>query len=504
MATITQRRLIVGMEVHVELATRAKMFTPAANVAHPSNFDAPPNTLCDAVSIALPGALPTMNHEALEMSMLVGMALDCEIADRCQWDRKNYFYPDLPKGYQITQYEHPICGPGRMDFECDGEPCSVRIIRAHLEEDTGKSGHELPGGQVIDGSIVDYNRAGTPLLEIVTEPDLTSAAQTVAFARELRAICRSLGVTEGIMQKGHMRFEPNINMVFTLDDDREVRTPIAEIKNLNSFRAVEHAIEYEMQRQEDQWLKDGIEMGPGAKSTRGWDERGNRTMLQRSKEDAHDYRYFPEPDLVPLEIDDAWRARIRANLTELPMARRARWMDAMGLTAKDAAALNEEAHTAAFFEQCTGVMVDAGMAQNVAGPSAAKLLLNAGARLANERSCAIETLGITADQVASVALLRDAGGIGSTAADAVFEALCDSDESAEDAANRLGLVQVSDAGALDTWIDEALAAHPQAADDFAHGKDAAMGRIMGHIMKASGGSADAGSVRGRLIERLRG
>ena len=504
MATITQRSLIVGMEVHVELSTQAKMFTPAANVAHPSNFDAPPNTLCDPVSIALPGALPTMNHKALELSMLVGMALDCDIADWCQWDRKNYFYPDLPKGYQITQYEHPICGPGRMAFTCDGKPCSVGIIRAHLEEDTGKSGHELPGGAVIDGSIVDYNRAGSPLLEIVTEPDLTSAAQAVAFARELRAICRSLGVTEGIMQKGHMRFEPNINMVFGLDDGSEVRTPIAEIKNLNSFRAVEHAIEYEMQRQEEQWLKDGIEMGPGAKSTRGWDERRNRTLLQRSKEDAHDYRYFPEPDLVPLEIDDAWKDRVRGMLTELPMARRERWVSAMGLTPKDAAALSEEASTAAFFEQCTAIMVESGLAADVAGPSAGKLLLNAGARIANERACAIETLGITAEQVAGLAALKGAGGVGSTAADALFEALCDSDASAQETADRLGLVQVSDAGALDGWIDEALAAHPQAAEDFAGGKDAAMGRIMGHVMKASGGSADAGSVRGRLVERLRG
>lgn len=503
MTNITDRRLIVGMEVHVELATRSKMFTPAANVAHPSNFDAEPNTLCDPVSIALPGALPTMNHDALEMAMLVGMAINCEIADQCQWDRKNYFYPDLPKGYQISQYEHPICGKGHMMIEGLNGPISIGITRAHLEEDTGKSGHELPGGREIDGSIVDYNRAGTPLLEIVTEPDITSAADAVTFGRELRAICRALGVTEGIMQKGHMRFEPNINLALTLEDGTEVRTPIAEIKNLNSFRAVEQSIQYEMKRQESQWLEDGIEMGPGVKSTRGWDERKGQTVLQRSKEDAHDYRYFPEPDLVPLTIDESWKQIIQARLPELPMARRARWTTDLGLTAKDAAALAEDPPTADFFEACAAVMVAGGMDDTQAAQAAAKLLLNAGAREANERSCSIEALGITPEQVAALALMRQEGDLGSTAVDELFIVLCDVDETARDAADRLGLVQVSDAGALDSWIDQAVEAHPQATEDFAAGKDAAMGRIMGHVMKASGGSADAGKVRARLIERLR-
>jgi len=503
MPRIIDRRLIVGMEVHVELATRAKMFTPAANVAHPSNFNAEPNTLCDPVSIALPGALPTMNREALGMAMLVGMAINCEIADRCQWDRKNYFYPDLPKGYQISQYEHPICGAGHMMIQGSDGPVTVRITRAHLEEDTGKSGHELPGGRAIDGSIVDYNRAGTPLLEIVTEPDIASAADAVTFGRELRAICRALGVTEGIMQKGHMRFEPNINLALTLDDGSEIRTPIAEIKNLNSFRAVEQSIEYEMKRQETQWLEDGVVMGPGVKSTRGWDERKGQTILQRSKEDAHDYRYFPEPDLVPLEIDEAWTREIRSRLPELPMVRRSRWMDTLGLVAKDAAALAEDPPIADFFEACAAAMVSGGMADAEAAQAAAKLLLNAGAREANERGCPIESLGIDPPQVAELALMRHAGDLGSTAVDELFVVLCDADESAREAADRLGLVQVSDAGSLDAWIDEAVEAHPQAAEDFAAGKDAAMGRIMGHVMKASGGSADAGKVRGRLIERLR-
>ncbi|MCH2136058.1 MAG: Asp-tRNA(Asn)/Glu-tRNA(Gln) amidotransferase subunit GatB [Phycisphaerales bacterium] len=503
MANVVDRRLIVGMEVHVELATQAKMFTPAANVAHPSCYDAEPNTLCDPVSIALPGALPTMNHEALEMAMLVGMALGCRIADRCQWDRKNYFYPDLPKGYQISQYEHPICGPGCMTFDGIDGPAQVRITRAHLEEDTGKSGHELPGGRTIEGSIVDFNRAGSPLLEIVTEPDIKSAADAVAFGRELRAICRTLGVTEGIMQKGHMRFEPNINLELTLEDGSSVRTPVVEIKNLNSFRALEQSIEHEIERQEAQWLEDGVEMGPGVKSTRGWDERAGRTLLQRAKEDAHDYRYFPEPDLVPLVIDQDWKDRIGGRLVELPMARRGRWRETFQISAKDANALAQEPRTSDFFEACVAAMVKGGMDEVSAGQAAAKLLLNAGAREARDRGSAIERVGITVEQVAQLSIMRHAGDVGSTAADELFTALCDSDEPAADAAQRLGLLQVSDAGALDAWIDEAVAAHPQAAEDFAAGKDAAMGRIMGHVMKASGGSADASKVRTRLIERLR-
>jgi aspartyl-tRNA(Asn)/glutamyl-tRNA(Gln) amidotransferase subunit B len=244
-------------------------------------------------------------------------------------------------------------------------------------------------------------------------------------------------------------------------------------------------------------------MGPGVKSTYGWDEKAMRTVLQRSKEDAHDYRYFPEPDLVPLVIDDAWKSRIRERLPELPMARRGRWTGKLGLSSKDAFALAEEPPTAVFFESCAAAMVEGGMQEAEAAQAAAKLLLNAGARVANERSCHIEHLGITATQIAALALMRAAGDLGSTAVDELFEVLCDSDETPSTAADRLGLVQVSDAGALDAWIDQAVEAHPQAAEDFGAGKDAAMGRIMGHVMKVSGGSADASKVRARLIERLR-
>jgi aspartyl-tRNA(Asn)/glutamyl-tRNA(Gln) amidotransferase subunit B len=498
---IVSTRTVIGMEIHVELATRTKMFSRTPNVAHPDWYDAPPNSLCDPVCLGLPGALPTMNRRAVEMSMLVGMALGCRIPDQSNWDRKNYFYPDLPKGYQISQYEHPLCAEGAIDIPlASGGTGTIRITRAHLEEDTAKSGHELPGGVETEGTIVDYNRAGTPLLEIVTEPDFSCADDAVTFGRELRAICRALGVTEGIMQRGHMRFEPNINVVMTLKDGREIATPIAEIKNLNSFRAVHGAIEYEAKRQVEQWLEDGLEMGPGAKSTRGWDDAKCVTVMQRSKEDAHDYRYFPEPDLVPVEVDDVWRERIRSQIPELPMQRRIRYQNDWGISAKDAAALTEEPAMAVFFDECVAAATAGGEGAALA---TAKYLLNTGVRVARERDRSAHDCGITPMQVAGILAMLEDGDIGSSSATSLFGLLCDSDDEAGVVAEREQLLQVSDTASLDSWIDEALAAQPQAAEDFAAGKDAAVGRIMGHVMKASGGAADAGLVRARLVERLR-
>ncbi|MBG80730.1 MAG: Asp-tRNA(Asn)/Glu-tRNA(Gln) amidotransferase GatCAB subunit B [Phycisphaerae bacterium] len=506
MAEIVSTQLKIGMEIHVELATRSKMFTRSAGAAFPDHYDADPNTLCDPLVLALPGSLPVLNHAAIDMSMMVGMALGCRIASFTKWDRKNYFYPDLPKGYQISQYDQPLCLEGSIDIpSADGGVLTVGITRAHLEEDTGKTGHELPGGKPYAGSLVDYNRAGTPLLEIVTEPDFSCAEDCVTFGRELRNICRFLGVTEGIMQRGHMRFEPNVNVLIELDDGRQIATPVVEVKNLNSFRAVLGAIQHEEKRQVEAWKEDGREMGPGMKATRGWDDQQNITLLQREKEDAHDYRYFPDPDLLPVVIDDVWRDRIREQLPELPMQRRARYRETFGLSEKDASAITDDRDLCFFFEACAARAAEVAteMKPGEASAQAAKWLLNAGARVAREREVAIEELGVTPDQLAGIIALRATNAVGSTAADELFVLLCDHDGSAEELAESRGLMQVSDSGQLDSWIDEAIAAHPQAAEDFGAGKDAAMGRIMGHIMKASGGKADANMIRQSLIERLR-
>ncbi|MEE8458867.1 MAG: Asp-tRNA(Asn)/Glu-tRNA(Gln) amidotransferase subunit GatB, partial [Phycisphaerales bacterium] len=414
-------------------------------------------------------------------------------------------YPDLPKGYQISQYDLPLCFDGELSIPADGDgTVRVGIIRAHLEEDTGKLGHELPGGGHYHGSLVDLNRAGTPLLEIVTHPDLTGASDAVTFARELRSICRFLGVSEGIMQRGHMRFEPNVNVIIDTADGHEFATPIVEIKNLNSFGAIRAAIEFEHERQVKAYLADGIVMAPGRKSTRGWDDDRNVTVLQREKEEADDYRYFPDPDLTPVVLDDEWRCSIAARIPELPLPRRARYRDVFNLGAEDALALTEERALGEFYEQCiAAVLADAPDAtESYAGRACAKLLLNAGARLANERGHTIPDLGIRPEQVAGIITLRGTDAIGSSAGDELFVLLCGTDEQAAAVAERRGLLQVHDENQIETWCDEAIAAQPQAADDFRAGKEAAMGRLIGAVMKASGGQADAKMAREKLVERL--
>jgi len=496
---IRATRLIVGLEIHVELATRSKMFTRAPSPAHPDWEGRPPNSLVDPLVAALPGTLPVMNRRAVEMSVLVGLALGCAIAKRCRWDRKNYFYPDLPKGYQISQYDQPLCSDGFFELPIEGGAKRIGIIRAHLEEDTGKLGHELPGGFRYDGSLVDLNRAGTPLLEIVTAPDFGAADEVVAFAQELRGLCRFLGVTEGVMQKGHMRFEPNVNVSITLQDGTEVRTPVVEVKNLNSFRAVKGAIEHEAVRQVEAWKRDGRVMGRGAKSTRGWDDHRQETVLQREKEDAHDYRYFPDPDLVPVEIGTAWLDRLKAELPELPLSRRARYERDYGLAPVDAENLTAERQDCLWFEAC--VAAAGGGAK--AGFAIGKFLRNTGAKWANEQGTSLAGLGVRAERVAELVALREANAVGPQAADQIFGLLCQGDASVSELAERHGLLQVRDDAALDRWCQEAIAAQPQAAADVAAGKMAAIGRLVGAVMKLSGGKADAKVVNERLQARLR-
>jgi aspartyl-tRNA(Asn)/glutamyl-tRNA(Gln) amidotransferase subunit B len=506
---IASTRLKIGMEIHVELATRSKMFTRVANVAHPEHYDEPPNSLVDPVVAALPGALPVMNRRAIEMSMMVGLALDCRIAQFSKWDRKNYFYPDLPKGYQISQYDLPLCADGALEIDCgDGRPRRIGIIRAHLEEDAGKLGHELPGGHFYAGSLVDLNRAGTPLLEIVTAPDLTSADEAVTFARELRNICRFLGVTEGVMQRGHMRFEPNINVIVIAADGHEYATPIAEVKNLNSFKALHGAIEHEEQRQVQQWQEDGLVQGAGMKSTRGWDDERGVTVLQREKEDEHDYRYFPDPDLLPVVIDAAWRERVAAEVPELPMQRRRRFCEELALSPTEAMKITDDRDLCLFYEACverTHAMIAAEAPRSHAAQACANWLLNAASKRANELGRSIPQLGITPEQLAQVVRMRDDDRIGSSAADTLFGLLCDPavTDDAEAVAQKHGLLQVRDAGRLDEWVAEAIAAQPQAAEDFAAGKDAASGRLVGHVMKLSKGQADAKEVQAKLRAQLR-
>lgn len=512
MPNIESVTLKVGLEIHAELATRTKMFTRAPCPAHPDFDGAAPNSLVDPVVLGLPGALPVLNRAAIEHSIRVGLALGCSIARRPRWDRKSYFYPDLPKNYQISQYDLPLCFDGALDIPDPEDPDHapprrIGIIRAHLEEDAGKLLHEWPGGKAIDFSIVDLNRAGTPLLEIVTAPDFRTADEAVAFAQALRNICRFLGASEGNMQKGQMRFEPNINTVLRLSDGHEVATPIVEVKNLNSFRALRAAIEFEHAEQPRRFLEDGRTMGPGAKSTRGWDDTQGVTVLQREKEDAHDYRYFPDPDLLPITVDEEWLARLRASVPELPHDRARRYRDAFGLGKKEADALVAERDDCLFFEACLeGLDAPSPADRETLGRLAANLVLQSGFKRANERGVAVSALGISSEQVVAIARLRHANRVSAAAADELFDHLCESPESADDAADRLGLLQVTDNSALRAWVNETLAdpANAKAIEDVRSGKDAAIGRLVGAAMKRSGGKADAKVVRELLVAQIRG
>ncbi len=493
MAEVTYK-VVIGMEIHVQLATRSKMFTGAAN-----GFGGAPNAQVDPVILGLPGVLPVINKQAVEMAMMVGLALSCKIASHTKWDRKSYYYPDLPKNYQISQYDLPLCGEGEIDLPlADGSLKKVRIRRAHLEEDAGKLLHE---GNA-EFSQVDLNRAGTPLLEVVTEPDLNTPEEARLFGEELRRICRYLGVSQGIMQQGHMRFEPNINL-HIFHNGQTFKTPITEVKNLNSFRAVERASAYEVQRQLAQWHAGGQQQGPITKSTRGWDDEKGNTVLQREKEEAHDYRYFPDPDLVPLDVESTWVEKIRQEVVELPIQRRNRYVSDFGISAKEAMSIVDERPVAELYESA---IAQGGTARRVTN------LLQTASKTAKERSTAEQTvlisdLPVTATQYAQLAQLLEAGTISATASVQIFEELLNKPGSEPKAiADALGLVQVRDVGQTEAWVDQAIAANPNAVDSYKNNpkkKQASMGFMRGAVMKISGGKADPKLV-GELLEKKLG
>jgi aspartyl-tRNA(Asn)/glutamyl-tRNA(Gln) amidotransferase subunit B len=485
----TSYKVLVGLEIHVQLATASKMFTGAPNGA--THFGAEPNSLVDEVVLGLPGVLPVMNRKAVEYSILVGLALGCKIAKHTKWDRKSYYYPDLPKNYQISQYDLPLCYQGEFELIGeDGSPRKVRIRRAHLEEDAGKLLHDAPGGHHIDHSIVDLNRAGTPLLEIVTEPDLSEPRDVALFGQELQKLVQFLGVSQGQMQMGHMRFEPNINVHITDQNGQIHKTAITEIKNLNSFSVLERATAYEIQRQIHAWVETG---SLGKKSTYGWDESKGQTFHQRDKEEANDYRYFPDPDLPDVEVSDAWLTELKTQVRELPAVRRKRYVDALGLSPADAATLAGDRATGDFYEQAVAAGGDAKRVSN--------LVLSHGRRLCNERNCALGDLGIAPKRVAEIAQLIDANQLAPSSAGAIFDKLVEQDAAPEQIAKSLNLIQSSDTGAIDEAIDALIAKNPPPLADFKAGKQAAMGALVGMIMK-SGKGLNPRMVQERLRQKL--
>ncbi len=550
MARIARVELKVGMEVHVELSTRTKMFSSAPSPAWSGFEGLGPNEAIDEVVLGLPGALPVINREAVERAMRVGMMLGCSVARWTKWDRKGYFYPDLPKGYQISQYDMPLCFDGAVDVpEADGAGlvdwtgekggfARIGIIRAHLEEDAGKLLHEMPGGSggAIEGSIVDLNRAGTALLEVVTAPDFTSAGRCVGFAQMLRQMCRYCGASEGVLQKGHMRFEPNVNCALTLEDGRVVKTPIVEVKNLNSFRSLRGAIEFELREQPARWERDGREMSAGNKVTRGWDETAmngaGATFVQREKEEAADYRYFPDPDLLGVKIDQAWQARVRETIPEAMGPRIVRYVSQWGLSVKEAEALTGERADSDLYEKAIDIAAEKGAPRHGAARGIANLLLQNGAKRANERSARrieregqlagpviVSELGVSAAELAEIFLLRDSGKISAAGADELFGALCVGEDeqdalaggalasTARDVgamAQQRGMIIERDESAMAVWVAQAIAENAKAAEDVRAGKDQAVGRIVGSAMKLAAGKGDAAALREAIIRTLRG
>ncbi len=472
---------VIGLEIHVQLATASKIFSGASTA-----YGAPPNTQACAVDLGLPGVLPVLNAEAVEMAIRLGLALDARIAPTSVFARKNYFYPDLPKGYQISQYELPIVADGRLSIGlADGAEKIVRVTRAHLEEDAGKSVHDAYPG----ATGIDLNRAGTPLLEVVSEPDLRSPEEAVAYMRTMHMLVRYLGICDGNMQEGSFRCDANVSVRRTGSDKLGTRT---EIKNINSFRFVEKAIAYEVERQIE-LLENG---GKVVQETRLYDPERDETRSMRSKEDAHDYRYFPDPDLLPIVVGAAQIARVRQTLPELPWARRARYVADYALPAADADALTQDRAVADYFEALVAASDDARAASNWLNGEVFAALNRAGT--------GIEACPVTPAALGRlISRVRD-GTVSGSMAKQVFEAMWSGEGDADDIIEARGLRQVNDAGALAAIIDEVVAASPQQVEQYRAGKDKVFGFFVGQVMKKSQGKANPQQVNDLLKEKLSG
>lgn len=479
---------IIGLEVHVQLATRTKLLCGCAVDA-----DAPPNSRTCPTCLGLPGALPVLNRQAVELAVRLGLALNCTIARETHWDRKHYFYPDLPKNYQITQYNRPLGTRGYFEFLFANRTSRIRIKRLHLEEDAGKHLDDARGFTAID-----LNRAGTPLVEVVSEPNLHSAAEAREFAVQLQRLVRYLGVGEANMQRGQMRFEPNINL--RLRAGREVHlTPIVEVKNLNSFRSLQGAIEYEVKRQVAEWHQTREVAAPGNKRNRGWDDVQEVTFPQREKEDAPDYRYMPEPDLPPLTLERPWVRMLKEEQPELPLPRTLRFVSQYKVTPQDAPALVDDRATADLLDDAA----EAGGDRLIL----ARQFLSCWARLARQRGVTIASLGISPGRLAQLANLVKDGTLNATAAAQVAERMAQNHHPPAAIAERCGLRQTRDAAELGAWVDEVLSAHSAAVEDLRNKPkkaQAARGFLLGQVMQRSGGRADPKAAGRVLDERLRG
>lgn len=473
---------VIGLEVHTELQTKTKIFCNCR-----TSFGADPNTNVCPVCLGLPGVLPVLNKKVLEFAVRAGLALNCEISRFSKFDRKNYYYPDLPKNFQTSQFDLPICEHGYLDVEVNGEKRRIRITRAHMEEDAGKLVHHGTSITDSDYSLVDYNRTGTPLLEIVSEPDMRSAKEAVAYMEKMRAILQYVGISDCRMEEGSLRCDANVSVRPVGQKELGTKT---EIKNINSFKGVERAIEYEAMRQA-QLLEEG---GKVIQETRTWDEKEGVTKSMRTKEEANDYRYFPEPDLVPFTVSDEYIENIRRSLPELPDARKERYMKEFGLSSEDAVFMTNDKATADYFEKTVAEGADPKAAVNwLMGEFAGQL---------SKDGIEMDKAPVSASDLAGLLKLIAEGTISGKIAKKVFAIMWKDGGSAADIVKEQGLVQISDTNELQALVEKVVSENPKAIEDFKAGKKKAVGALVGQIMKATKGKANPRVINELLNKKL--
>ncbi len=473
-----QFETVIGLEVHAELSTESKIFCGCS-----TEFGAPPNTHTCPICLGHPGVLPVLNKKAVEFAMKAALALNCEIAEESKFDRKNYFYPDLPKAYQISQYDQPIGENGWLEIEVDGQTKRIGITRLHLEEDAGKSIH-AEGGY---GTLVDFNRVGTPLIEIVSEPDIRSPEEARAYLEKLKAILQYCQVSDVKMEEGSLRCDANISLRPVGQKEFGTKT---ELKNMNSFRNVQRGLEYEQERQREVLL----EGGTITQETRRWDESSAKTVTMRGKEEAHDYRYFPDPDLVRLQISREWVEEVRATIPELPDERKKRYTEQYGLSGYDAGVITSSLETADFFDQAVATGADAKAIANwIMGDLMGYL---------NANDLELKDVKVTPEGLGELVKLIQKGTISSKIAKTVFKEMVESGKDPNVIVEEKGLVQISDEGELTRIVEEVVANNPQSVEDFKAGKDRAIGFLVGQVMKATKGKANPQMVNELLRKTI--